>query len=593
MNNIIYLWINKYRLLDKAPKKARYLFNDCGISLSSKYEVSTSDNKGKRVFTIRESESNILFPSNENASQEPFYSECITDLKIIVGKNGVGKSSILNLLCTFLSHDDDFFGNTKSEYLIIWQKNDKSFHYRSNLQNVAVKCDLEGEKRIASSVLSGQAIFYSAAFHDEWTYPPPTDKYSDVCDLSTRFLIQQDVRSLNGDLGKLYGNNDQLSCHATMESIRQVTFASIFSEKKDFIKSIFKIPNGVIFSFSTTFIKNAIHDLFEDYTELKKIDPSRIDQIINDWVKFIIEKVPLELRIASVLVFSDFRRNYQGPFLEGWKPIDVETRPTIEHCERLIEILRLKLGTRLYKKDIDSIKRILKRGNFIKIKNEFWFNLSTQREDVVKLLKLIAKIKSYAPLMEMSWNRPMSSGELCYLRFFSRLYDRIKETEIFATNKAIESQLLIDEIDLHLHPEWQRKWFSKFVEGLKLMQEESGVKLHFQLIMTTHSPFMLTDFFYNNVTRLDIGKDGVLKIVNDDKKTQFLAGNIYDILSDGFFLDGSMGFFIKEKLKGLLQKAERPKQEKNVLDETDKFLFNNIGDPLMKALDYQRIKCKV
>ena len=122
------------------------------------------------------------------------------------------------------------------------------------------------------------------------------------------------------------------------------------------------------------------------------------------------------------------------------------------------------------------------------------------------------------------------------------------------------------------------------------MQEESGVKLRFQLIMTTHSPFMLTDFFYSNVTRLDIDKDGVLKVANDDKKTQFLAGNIYDILSDGFFLDGTMGFFIKEKLKELLQKAEKTAKEKNILNDTDKFLFNNIGDPLMKALVYQRIK---
>ena len=65
------------------------------------------------------------------------------------------------------------------------------------------------------------------------------------------------------------------------------------------------------------------------------------------------------------------------------------------------------------------------------------------------------------------------------------------------------------------------------------------------------------------------------------------------ILSDGFFLDGSMGFFIKEKLKELLQKAEKTEKEKNILNDTDKFLFNNIGDPLMKALVYQRIKGKV
>lgn len=593
MNNIIYLWINKYRLLDKTPKKTRYLFNDCGISLSSKYDVLKSDDEGKRVFTIRESESNILFKSNANTSQEPFYSECITDLKIIVGKNGVGKSSILNLLCTFLSHDKDFFDNTKSEYLIIWQENDKSIHYSSNLQNIVVKSDSESKKRVVCSDLLGQAIFYSAAFHDEWTYPPPTNMYSDVCDLSTRHLIQQDVKKFNQGFNQLDGNEDRLLCHATMESIRQVSFASIFSEKKDFIKNIFKIPNGVSFSFSITFIKNAIRDLFEDYTNLKKIDQTKKDKIINDWASFIIKKTPLESRIASVLVLSDFRKHYQGPLLEDWEPIDVEVHPTIEHYKKLFEILSKRLGTRRYAKNINSIKGILKRGSYIKNKNEFRFNLSVQREDVVNLLKLIAEIKSYAPLMEMSWDRPMSSGELCYLRFFSRLYDKIKETEIFATNKEIESQLLIDEIDLHLHPEWQRRWFSKFIEGLELMQEESGVKLRFQLIMTTHSPFMLTDFFYSNVTRLDIGKDGVLKIANDDKKTQFLAGNIYDILSDGFFLDGSMGFFIKEKLKELLQKAEKTEKEKNILNDTDKFLFNNIGDPLMKALVYQRIKGKV
>ena len=40
MNNVIFLWINNYRLIDEIDGKRHFLFNDFGVNLSSKFNIS-------------------------------------------------------------------------------------------------------------------------------------------------------------------------------------------------------------------------------------------------------------------------------------------------------------------------------------------------------------------------------------------------------------------------------------------------------------------------------------------------------------------------------------------------------------------------
>jgi predicted ATP-dependent endonuclease of OLD family len=106
----------------------------------------------------------------------------------------------------------------------------------------------------------------------------------------------------------------------------------------------------------------------------------------------------------------------------------------------------------------------------------------------------------------------------------------------------------LDEPDISLHPEWQRK----FILELFTYINNKNVEIHF--ILTTHSPFILSDIPKKNILFLDTNKHNKIEIkkgLNELKET--FAANIHTLLSDGFFMDnGLMGEFAKNKISKIL-----------------------------------------
>lgn len=112
-----------------------------------------------------------------------------------------------------------------------------------------------------------------------------------------------------------------------------------------------------------------------------------------------------------------------------------------------------------------------------------------------------------------------------------------------AVNNKQETELLIclDEPDISLHPQWQKKYIYELVK----MFSKIDKKIHF--IITSHSPFLLSDIPKENVIFLKDGKQD-----NPDIQQTFGA-NIHTLLSHGFFMDGGlMGEFVKSKISKIL-----------------------------------------
>ncbi|HEY5556631.1 AAA family ATPase, partial [Acetobacterium sp.] len=127
----------------------------------------------------------------------------------------------------------------------------------------------------------------------------------------------------------------------------------------------------------------------------------------------------------------------------------------------------------------------------------------------------------------------MSSGERAILNFFSWLnmipfFDLIKGLKNGVINRNVI--ILIDEIDLYCHPEWQRRFINVFLKELK----EEFAEKEVQIIFTTHSPIILSDIPNDNVIYLKSGK-----IANEKRET--FAQNIYTLYNDAFFLEDTMG----------------------------------------------------
>lgn len=83
-----------------------------------------------------------------------------------------------------------------------------------------------------------------------------------------------------------------------------------------------------------------------------------------------------------------------------------------------------------------------------------------------------------------------------------------------AAKRVVQSEdmqgvVLLDEIDLHLHPSWQRR----LVPILKTVFPKM------QFIVTTHSPLVLTGFEASEIVRLEFGDDGLVHARPGDVET--------------------------------------------------------------------------
>ena len=168
----------------------------------------------------------------------------------------------------------------------------------------------------------------------------------------------------------------------------------------------------------------------------------------------------------------------------------------------------------------DNSNDFLKSGRIFKLHSEDdlntinsvieFFYPETNLEDCNILYEVFS-------VLSFSWDG-LSSGEMSILNLLGRLYSGKK---IYGNipNKL----LLIDEVDLGLHPEWQRLWIS---DVLPLISEIlCSDDQEFQVIITTHSPIILSDILNQDIIYLG---DGELQ-----EKT--FGQNIYTLFNNSFF----------------------------------------------------------
>ncbi|BFU78724.1 hypothetical protein ALC152_19390 [Arcobacter sp. 15-2] len=147
--------------------------------------------------------------------------------------------------------------------------------------------------------------------------------------------------------------------------------------------------------------------------------------------------------------------------------------------------------------------------------------------------------------------------------------------------------ILLDEPDLGIHSKWQKQYINELINIFSTLNK----KLHF--IITSHSPFILSDLPAKNVIFL---KDGKQEYPFKEKQT--FGANIHTLLSDGFFMsDGLMGEFAKGKIEEIkkfydenkdLKKEDVNFNTQKIDYESKKERFNHIqsiiGEPFLKTV---------
>ena len=164
----------------------------------------------------------------------------------------------------------------------------------------------------------------------------------------------------------------------------------------------------------------------------------------------------------------------------------------------------------------------------------------------------------------------VSTGEKVKLKYFSSIYGLLNGQ--FKDKKYIT--LFFDEVETFLHPEWSRRFLYELIKELGRYEDKK-----FKLIFATHSPFLIADVLAKDCIYLSKDENGkIIAEIKDDVKT--FGANIIDLFKNTMFLESTFGKFATEKIKGVVHKIEKAEKYSDIKHEVD-FIINEIGEKLI------------
>lgn len=172
----------------------------------------------------------------------------------------------------------------------------------------------------------------------------------------------------------------------------------------------------------------------------------------------------------------------------------------------------------------------------------------------------------------------ISAGQLQYVHTMSNIVYHIENLLSIKEENRVKYHcvnIMMDEIELCYHPEYQRTFVYELVSTIKRLKLNK--KCGINIMMSTHSPFVLSDIPQSNVVYIDEGKD-----VSEEHGINTFAANVNELLNISFFLsNGFMGEFAKKKLESLINYLTSPKNDDYWTEEKAKQVIKMVGDEVI------------
>ena len=330
----------------------------------------------------------------------------------------------------------------------------------------------------------------------------------------------------------------------------------------------------------------------KDYKKDYSLEPSRLYQSRGgDRTKIEPTSYNMNMKVNLLYFYFYIRKNKLESVLEVFN---------LPNFDKLLYKKVSRNGNALKEKRINDINRHkifdidfseCKTSNQIeeKFSKDFSKNIiDISEEDLYKIEDLLI----YVDLEMESENKltfsHLSSGQktlLSYIGIILRTYLRFKKTEKHTFN------IYIDEFETSLHPSWQKRFLDFLVKMLESLQITNDSIVN--IIITSHSPFLLSDLPKENVIFLDTydkdensnQEEGNCKNVTKTTDINPFGANIHTLLSDGFFMDdGLMGEFAKTKIQEIMDflNNEKTIEEISIKENQVKKVIESIGEPFLK-----------
>ena len=548
-----------------------YIWNDkrnirgCEYNFSPNYKFSYQP--GTKTFYMEERSS---LPNN-------WFGDNIHNITAIVGKNGAGKSNLIDCIIKALCGQGDGVIFYKYNNLIYSnipnQVNDYNFDFKvERFDRFGSPLNSEFKEYVNDTFV----VFYSPTI--DRSLSNKHSHYSKFRDLSNSYILRQQLSRLTE--APEYAHMSDVDIMQTNDIFRLLLFFIYSHEYKHSVFELIKLPG---------------------YFELKLLYYSDSEPQ-HPTYKVLSNDVPTEkfkARLKKFILTQIFllERNYP----ESW---DNDT--TFEEV-----LLSLNNGENYRPNIFDTLCQLYDSGDII-YKEELTglrkgyyefkckIRIGAISQEFINALYCYYNFIPMAPYASFGTiesnvsnaqvviNYGMSSGERAIYTFFSRLIGEIFGTqgEIHhaAINKIIHDNkydgktiiILLDEPDLQLHPEWQQKFIDMLLQLLWLYFP----KVKFQIIITTHSPILLSDIPKNNVIFIDKNFDGSSRVCNEVDFNETFAANIHSLYNNSFFLDGiPIGCFAKRKVEELYDKINNDVLSDNIIED-----IYRIGEPIIRGV---------
>ena len=601
---LLYLWIESH-----------YTLNHCGLNFSNQYQFTETVDFEKRTFTLVVEEYENYIPD--------FFPENIVNLSAIIGANGSGKSNLLEFVIRLLtnqlypgekwlavfrlSNDQKAIYHALFDITNSQKENEWTVSPPENLSISVEQVYYPVGREIIGSDYPGipnidtttSVIFYNPVL-DFKRYPGNDVIGKEYVDVSTNFLIVEDNK----------GSRDKsveeiISKHRYKNVMRQFEFLrSNLAQTEEL-----NLPDQVQLRFNHTRVDKdnlwpttnslSIYEwLRKDFGSKSFGEPNALIQEsqqkgnIQGIQRAKLEKVKIWFLIDIV---ENFFHNLSLYYDEQKKVFtisqeDIQRDTFYESVQELFKQQRVIDGSTVNQfidevihaiDNLDIEKEIDDDGAYFEVSIDTAEQIFRHHQDYVNLYELEGSLG----FIDLNW-RDISTGEKALLDLFSRLYEGINQLHI---NKEGETAniiyILIDEGEIGFHPQWQKSYILMLLVFLQNLSEFERLNKtpSFQVIVTSHSPFVVSDLPKSNIIFLKKEENGYSCVVDIESKHQTFGANIHELFRDSFFIqDGMIGEFAKEIITHLLEVLKDENDNSKLGKEKVKKLISIIGEPLIQ-----------
>ncbi|HDM8167568.1 TPA: ATP-binding protein [Vibrio harveyi] len=506
-------------------------------------------------------EDNNELPSN-------FYGSDVSSLIGLFGRNGAGKTSCLKLIGSVMSGAKS---RIKSDFIVVTRRKSDLitcyYHYKNN-PDVTPEPVFDGKcnkVKYSSSVTGLNTVFLSNTYDN-------SDLFFDkkIHDLSLKNRIgrkKEFLENLSFMGSKAFINSSFYKNCDINVSIPKLT-APKFSKIENMLVQHSLIKGEIEGDYKIEETRILLKGVILKYNELFLSLPK---SLANQTVKtmFIYSNILAEISILIGLyrpIYSDVYEYVSC--LNNAIDIDCVKNGNLKIILNNIVNGFLKYAVKVQFKMSDAIRSRIKRiESFLSLDIEEYniYLNSSHKGDNSYIIKTKYSKKDINFIRQLPSSRVdlsfanVSSGEQAMLSLLSSLYQQLR-------TRRNATLILLDEADLYLHPEWQLDFVSTMLKVLSSLNKSSV-----QVILTSHSPLIMTDFSRSNALMLET-KDGRTSIVEIDINP--LGANLYDLYSHGFFLkERKVGSVAYEKIFGMLRDIESTSP------------YNDLGKPFWQTLE--------